>query len=398
MEKITGIPEAELDQILEDLEFEGLHVVSRFRSPDGSWTIVYSTHPRESVDPHNETVVAASTYTTAFRDLVKTFLQHGSEYPQINAACIAQFILETGRGQSELAKVHKNYAGMKWRNELSSVAKKVRVHAPSETAYFCSFETLGKFVEGYRIFLDRSPYEGWEQHTADPEEFINFIAPIWATDPSYGEKLKDLLAEADTLIDQLGGTDDGDSTAPCCEGMSGEDQEWPKPSVEWDPSPFNFSRSGTEIDTIVMHYTTSRSLSGTVSWFKDPDNKRKTAAHYVIGRDGTIVQMVRDSDSCRHGNSQNSRSIGIEHSAAVGDKMTRKQEKSSVALIRWLMQEYEIERQRVIAHKCAPRNTTCPGDLFQDFGATGDSDCATTRAAVQAWLASKVLVDNSLNV
>lgn len=139
-----------------------------------------------------------------------------------------------------------------------------------------------------------------------------------------------------------------------------------------------------------MHYTTSRSLSGTVNWFKDKKNKKKTAAHYVIGRDGKIVQMVKDKDACPHGNSQNKRSIGIEHSAALGDAMTTAQEASSAALVRWLMKEYDIDAERVIGHKCAPRDTNCPGDLFKDYGATSTSDCIEVTAAIQKWVKEKV--------
>ncbi len=338
-------------------------------------------------------------YTKRFLKLISNFSNYESNYRNIYPACVAKFILESGRGSSKLAKKHRNFAGMKWRKELSGVASKVLVNAPSETAYFCSFKTIDDFVTGYWLFLDRAPYEGWEEHTDDPEEFIDFVGPIWAADPAYTEKLKDLLGEASTLISEH--MDDDDSkellraSPPCCEGMSSaleiEAQAWSKPAVVWDKSPFNYSRGGTDIDTIVMHYTTTRSLSSTVNWFKDPNNPHRTAAHYVIGRDGTIVQMVKDRDACRHGNSQNARSIGIEHSARQGDKMTRRQEKSSVAMIRWLMQEYEIAPERVIAHKCAPRATSCPGDLFQDYGATAGSTCRVTRPALQSWLADKVL-------
>jgi len=338
-------------------------------------------------------------YSGKFKKLIKTFLRNESGYEDIFPASVAQFILESGRGSSKLAQRHNNFAGLKWRPEMQGVATKALVEAPSETAYFCSFSSIGKFVEGYWRFLDRSPYDGWEEHSDDPYSFIDFVAPIWATDPAYSEKLKDLLGEADSLISKYGPSQNGpgqdhESDTPCCDGMDDDEEEESapgKPDVTWDPSPFNWSRGGTDIDTVVIHYTTSRSLSGTVDWFKNPNNTKKTAAHYVIGRSGKIVQMVKDRDACTHGNSQNRRSIGIEHSAAVGDKMTQKQERSSVALIQWLMAEYGISSARIIAHKCAPRATSCPGDLFQDYGATGSSDCPTTRDALQAWLQDKVL-------
>ena len=79
--------------------------------------------------------------------------------------------------------------------------------------------------------------------------------------------------------------------------------------------------------------------------------------------------------------------------AAAGDAMTIKQEASSVALVRWLMQEYDIRQNRVIGHKCAPRSTACPGDLFKNYGATSSSDCHAVTLAIQKWVSTKVLVN-----
>lgn len=72
------------------------------------------------------------------------------------------------------------------------------------------------------------------------------------------------------------------------------------------------------VDSIVIHYTSGGSLSGSVSWFKNP--KAKASAHYIISRDGEVVQMVRDEDTAWHaGRSEldgrpwvNRFSIGIE--------------------------------------------------------------------------------------
>ncbi|WP_198598257.1 N-acetylmuramoyl-L-alanine amidase [Mangrovicella endophytica] len=348
-------------------------------------------------------------YTEKFAQLIEIFLRHKNGKLGMRSAAIAQFILESGRGSSELARLHNNFAGIKWRPEMSSVATKVTVDAPSETADFCHFDSIENFVEGYWRFLGRKPYKGWKDHADDSYRFIDFIGPIWASDENYPKKLKALIGEADGLISAHGvshqtdgGDDHGNDGAPCCEGMVSDyfssTLEWEKPTVQWDPSPFNWSRGGTEIDTIVMHYTTSRNLSGTVSWFKDSKNVHKTAAHYVIGRDGTIVQMVKDEDACTHGNSQNKRSIGIEHSAKTGDAMTAEQEEASAALVRWLVQEYEIKLERVIGHKCAPRSTSCPGDLFKKYGATSASDCNEVTTAIQRWLREKVFVQENLLV
>lgn len=69
----------------------------------------------------------------------------------------------------------------------------------------------------------------------------------------------------------------------------GADPKFPE-WVEWTASPHHGARRATEVTAIIYHYTAGGSLSGTVKWFQNPDSK--VAAHYVIGKDGTVVQMI----------------------------------------------------------------------------------------------------------
>jgi N-acetylmuramoyl-L-alanine amidase len=60
-------------------------------------------------------------------------------------------------------------------------------------------------------------------------------------------------------------------------------------SPNYDPRP-----EGVQVDTVVLHHTAIDSTLGTVRWFNDPASH--VSAHFVIGRDGSIVQQV----SCYH--------------------------------------------------------------------------------------------------
>jgi N-acetylmuramoyl-L-alanine amidase len=60
--------------------------------------------------------------------------------------------------------------------------------------------------------------------------------------------------------------------------------------VGWQPSPHQSSRRGSAITAIIYHFTAGPSLAGTLRWFQMPSSK--VSAHYVIGKDGRIVQMV----------------------------------------------------------------------------------------------------------
>ncbi|MBM4464098.1 MAG: N-acetylmuramoyl-L-alanine amidase [Chloroflexi bacterium] len=95
------------------------------------------------------------------------------------------------------------------------------------------------------------------------------------------------------------------------------------PSFTWVGPTGNCAsgRSGHQIEMIVVHFTASGSGTGTVSWFKNPQSK--VSAHYVLDRDGKILQLVKDGDTAWHAGlpedlvrndtiRPNSRSIGIE--------------------------------------------------------------------------------------
>jgi len=139
-----------------------------------------------------------------------------------------------------------------------------------------------------------------------------------------------------------------------------------RPSIEWVTGCRNFSfRNGLPVDAIVLHYTTSRSVEGSISWFKNPASQ--VSAHYIVDRDGKIYQLVQDSAKAWHCYGFNTTSIGIEHVASNGDRLTSEQEHSSSALIRWLAAEYKISLERIYGHSWNPEKpggTACPGTLW----------------------------------
>jgi len=61
--------------------------------------------------------------------------------------------------------------------------------------------------------------------------------------------------------------------------------------VAWVDSPhFDRRPDGTVIDTIVLHHTAGSTTEGCVKWFMMPESR--VSSHYVVGKDGSIVQMV----------------------------------------------------------------------------------------------------------
>ncbi|GAX36331.1 N-acetylmuramoyl-L-alanine amidase [Nodularia sp. NIES-3585] len=289
-----------------------------------------------------------------FNELVKTYAETTVEFPQLKEITIAQWLLESAKGTSNLAVKYLNFGGLKWRPEMEKFATSVDYEAHDGMDQYCKFESLNQFIQGYWHFLDRSPYKGWRNNVDSAENFIGFIGPIYATDSNYVSKVLNLFTEGKELLADAGHIHHHPGTA---EPVS-------KPRIkEFIASPNYSSRNGGKIDTVVLHYTTAGTAASTINHFKNTTSK--VSAHYLIDKNGDIYQMVNDSDKAWHAAQSNSSSIGIEHVAKKDDRFTEAQEKSSIHLIKWLMTEYKIPKESIKAHKQILA-TSCPGNIFGD--------------------------------
>jgi Mannosyl-glycoprotein endo-beta-N-acetylglucosaminidase len=122
---------------------------------------------------------------------------------------LAQWLLESGRGKSELAAKANNFAGLKWRDpDMKGFAEPLKIKVPSEDrdVEFCQFPDIDAFLIGYWKFLTRSPYKGLEEHTNTPENFVGFIKTKgYSADPNYVTKVINLLPEAQNLLASAAG-------------------------------------------------------------------------------------------------------------------------------------------------------------------------------------------------
>jgi N-acetyl-anhydromuramyl-L-alanine amidase AmpD len=128
---------------------------------------------------------------------------------------------------------------------------------------------------------------------------------------------------------------------------------------------------------VVIHITDGgSSIEGPLSWFQNPASG--VSAHYIVGQNGEVVQMVRDRDIAWHANSANGDSIGIEHCARApnaqgptdpGLMPTPLQYAASGALVRWLCEQYGIpmDRDHILGHSEADTRTSrrgCPNAVW----------------------------------
>ena len=108
---------------------------------------------------------------------------------------------------------------------------------------------------------------------------------------------------------------------------------------------------------VVIHHTAQKSLDQTIKTFHN--EKVGVSSHYVIGRDGKVVQMVNDYFRAHHaglgkwGNDSdlNSSSIGIElDNDGLTDPWTEVQINALLNLLATLKENYKIPQANFIGH------------------------------------------------
>lgn len=131
--------------------------------------------------------------------------------------------------------------------------------------------------------------------------------------------------------------------------------------AELYPSP-NHGPRRKPITAIVIHYTGSDGIDGVLHWFAKRESGQ--SAHYVVGRDGRLVQMVEESEAAWHAgrsamfprekppreSNVNDFSIGIELVGTADSGFTDRQLASLYALLERLVATYRIVPERVVGH------------------------------------------------
>ena len=122
---------------------------------------------------------------------------------------------------------------------------------------------------------------------------------------------------------------------------------------------------------MVLHYTAMRGAEAALQRLCDP--AAEVSAHYLIGADGTVWQMVREADRAWHAGAGqwagqgdiNSRSIGIELDNLGCHPFSEPQMAALEALLRGVMARWGIGPAGVIGHSdMAPGRKSDPGPRF----------------------------------
>ena len=132
-------------------------------------------------------------------------------------------------------------------------------------------------------------------------------------------------------------------------------------------SNYTVGREGNRVELIVDHWTVVM-FEGAIRRFKDPASH--LSAHYVIGQDGRIAQLVSEDDTAYHAGKYdvNLRSIGIEHEASPMMAPTDALYAASAKLHREIAARHgltlNVGSSVLPHHAIVP--TECPGTLDLD--------------------------------
>ena len=138
--------------------------------------------------------------------------------------------------------------------------------------------------------------------------------------------------------------------------------------MSWQRSP-NFDQRRPNL--VVIHHTSNTNSAQALRTLTAPE--RKVSAHYLIDRDGTIVQLVSESERAWHAGKSwwggisdvNSASLGIELDNSGSEIFADAQIDALLTLLADIRQRYPIPAANVIGHAdVAPTRKDDPSPLF----------------------------------
>lgn len=136
----------------------------------------------------------------------------------------------------------------------------------------------------------------------------------------------------------------------------------------WQPSP-NFDQRRPNF--VILHQTTNDNVGQALATLTDPE--RRVSAHYLIGRDGAVMQLVDEAARAWHaGESRwggmsdlNSASIGIELDNTGEEEFAEPQILALLALLDELRRRHAIPAANYLAHgDVAPTRKVDPSRRF----------------------------------
>lgn len=141
------------------------------------------------------------------------------------------------------------------------------------------------------------------------------------------------------------------------------------------PSANYNDRKGAPVDLLILHYTGMADDDAAVRWLADP--KSNVSCHYVVHRDGRIVQMVDEDHRAWHAGKASWKGVDDINACSVGIEICNpghqhgytpfpdEQIDAVIALSSAIIERHKIAAEHVLAHSdVAPARKEDPGELF----------------------------------
>lgn len=149
--------------------------------------------------------------------------------------------------------------------------------------------------------------------------------------------------------------------------------------IEWVGTPNYTAGRGKNKPIAIVNHITAGLMPSCLDWLQNPFSK--VSAHYLVTRDGKILQLVKDEDTAwangivnkpswglYNGSNPNRYTLSIEHEGYSGEELTEKQYQATLWLHRQLCAKWNIasHRQTIIGHYRIDsiRKANCPGIRF----------------------------------
>jgi N-acetyl-anhydromuramyl-L-alanine amidase AmpD len=148
-------------------------------------------------------------------------------------------------------------------------------------------------------------------------------------------------------------------------------------TIPLEASPNYSMRPEDTTPSLIVLHSTGASYESAYNWLRNPDSR--VSAHFLIGRDGTIVQLVPLEKTAWHagvsswkgkqqGNTVNPFSIGIELEhidKESGGDWPEAQIQAVTTLVNELRKRYDISADNVVGHRdVAPKRKVDPDPAF----------------------------------
>ncbi|WP_240922560.1 N-acetylmuramoyl-L-alanine amidase [Oleiagrimonas sp. C23AA] len=172
----------------------------------------------------------------------------------------------------------------------------------------------------------------------------------------------------------------------------------------WVPSP-NFNERQPQL--IVLHFTDEASVAQALHTLRTHNGEGRVSAHYLIGRQGHVYQLVADTKRAWHAGAGrwsgitdvNSASLGIELDNDGHEPFPRAQIDSLLRLLTDLTTRWGIPCTQIIGHEdLAPTRRDDPGPYFPwaqlaaaGFGRWPQAPLLNPPAGFDPWLAMAAL-------